>query len=182
LERAANATIQQPDKVVRGRKRLSAQARRLAAEHLDQTYGHKCKLCPSTERLELDHVNGDPSDNRLTNFRWLCKSCNLAARRLNRTAGLGECVGDNQIEDGVTSAEVSINREKEPAFRKWLFDRVMGRKPLYTEEAIYAGAEAVGCSPQTTRRYLAKAVSAAGNYTTVKVKAEHRTLKQVQFK
>jgi len=164
------------------RKRLSREARLYIGEYLDETYGHKCSLCPATERLELDHVNGDSSNNRLTNFRWLCKSCNLAARRLNRTARLAECVSDNQIEDGVTSAEVSINREKEPAFRKWLFDRVMDRKPLYTVDAIYAGAETVGCSPEATRRYLGKAISAAGPYTTVKVKAENRTLKQVVFK
>jgi hypothetical protein len=178
----APAPILQQDKAVSVRKRVSHQARQIIAEHLDQTDGHKCSLCRATGRLELDHINGDPSDNRLTNFRWLCKSCNLAARRLSRTTGLGECVSDNQIEDGVTSAEISINREKEPAYRKWLFERVNQRQPLYTDEAIYAGAEAIGCNPETTRRYLGKAVSAAGAYTTAKVKAENRTLKQIVFK
>jgi len=167
---------------VRGRKRVSPQSRQYVGEHLDQTYGHKCSVCPATDRLELDHVNGDPSDNRLANFQWLCKSCNLAARGLNRTARLGECGSDQQVEDGVASAEIEINREKEPAFRKWLFTRVSDRRPLYKDEAIYAGAETVGCSSQSTRRYLAKLVSAAGIYTTEKVRAENRTLKQIVFK
>jgi hypothetical protein len=180
LTAETNPISQLPDKTLRERKRLSAQARQLVAEYLDRTYGHKCSLCPATERLEQDHVNGDPSDNRLVNFRWLCKPCNLAARRLIPSAGEGE--RERQNEDQIASAEVSINRDKEPAWRKWLFARVSDNKPCYTEDAIYAGAEAVGCNPQTTRRYLGKVISSAGIYTTVKVSTENRTLKQVVFK
>ncbi len=172
--------IQPRDKTQRERKRLSAKARQLVAEYLDSVYGHKCTLCPATDRLEQDHVNGNRNDNRLTNFRWLCHTCNLAARRLIPSAGLDE--SERKLEDGLTSAEISINRDKEPAYRRWLFVRASDRRPLYVDEAINAGAETVGCSPLTTRRYLAKAVSKSGIYDLIPVRTENRTLKQVVFK
>ena len=51
---------------------------RLLQENLKQA---KCEMCGNTEwlgqpiPLELDHVSGDKSDNRLENLRLLCPNC-----------------------------------------------------------------------------------------------------------
>ena len=47
----------------------------------EQIFELKCSICESTTwldqpiPLELDHVNGDNKDNRLTNLRLLCPNC-----------------------------------------------------------------------------------------------------------
>ena len=35
----------------------------------------KCEVCEYTESLELHHINGDPTDNRLENLQILCPNC-----------------------------------------------------------------------------------------------------------
>ena len=35
----------------------------------------KCEICGYTENLELHHINGDPTDNRLENLQILCPNC-----------------------------------------------------------------------------------------------------------
>ena len=35
----------------------------------------KCELCGYTENLELHHINGQPTDNRLENLQILCPNC-----------------------------------------------------------------------------------------------------------
>ncbi len=45
-----------------------------------ETYPY-CMLCGATPeqgvRLEIDHINNDPSDNRMENLQVLCHSCNI---------------------------------------------------------------------------------------------------------
>ena len=36
----------------------------------------KCKLCGAKSDLMVDHVDGDESNGRKSNLRWLCRSCN----------------------------------------------------------------------------------------------------------
>lgn len=56
----------------------SSLLRRLIREGLKE---HRCEACQLTNweggpiPLELDHVNGDPADNRLENLRGLCPNC-----------------------------------------------------------------------------------------------------------
>jgi 5-methylcytosine-specific restriction endonuclease McrA len=48
---------------------------------------YRCVLCGATsqtDRLEIDHVNNDPSDDRRINLRILCQSCNLGKEALYR--------------------------------------------------------------------------------------------------
>lgn len=36
---------------------------------------HKCELCGYEENVELHHINGQPTDNRLENLQILCPNC-----------------------------------------------------------------------------------------------------------
>ena len=124
---------------------------------------------------EIDHINQDPGDNRPENLRGLCKSCNLRQRNLVSA----DSVKSESVTDYEASAEIQISQDAEPRFRRWLFERTGSRLPLYASEAIYGGAEFVGISPVTARRYLGKVTSPQGIYSVVTVKALNRTLKQV---
>ena len=68
------------------RKRTSPQARVVRAEYLDLAFGHVCEVpsCGCQVDLEQHHVDGDPSNNRLTNFRWRCKRHNVIESNMLR--------------------------------------------------------------------------------------------------
>ena len=84
---------------------------------------------------------------------------------------------------GTGSQEIEINQDAEPRYRAWLRERTRRTsKPLYMNEAVYGGAETIGISPITSRRYLSKATSPQGDYLLVAIKEGGRTLKQIVWK
>jgi formate dehydrogenase maturation protein FdhE len=36
-----------------------------------------CEHCGETNKLEIDHIDGNRSNNHLTNLQTLCKSCHI---------------------------------------------------------------------------------------------------------
>jgi len=42
-----------------------------------QLLGNKCSKCGSTTRLEIDHKDGNPTDNHIDNIHLLCKGCHI---------------------------------------------------------------------------------------------------------
>jgi hypothetical protein len=50
-------------------------------KYLIKTRGHKCEMCDITEwnnqpvMVIMDHINGDSTNNKLTNLRLLCSNC-----------------------------------------------------------------------------------------------------------
>ena len=50
---------------------------------------HSCKICGISDwqgqklTLEIDHINGDPKDNRLENVRLLCPNCHSQTPNCN---------------------------------------------------------------------------------------------------
>lgn len=54
-----------------------------------ETYPY-CMQCGATPeqgvRLEIDHINNDPSDNRMENLQVLCRSCNMGKFQAYRKA------------------------------------------------------------------------------------------------
>lgn len=57
-----------------------------------EKYGHKCILCGSKDRLEVDHKNGryDAKTDKVSDFQILCKSCNDKKReRCNKCRDSG---------------------------------------------------------------------------------------------
>lgn len=60
------------------------------------------------------------------------------------------------------SAEMKANSLFETDFREWIIGRVVAEGEVQKDDAVYSGAEVVGCSPLTTRRYLQKLTSSSG--------------------
>lgn len=66
LRRCRQHQLLQP---ARSEKRVIA---RLRAEIIRRD-GERCAVCGATERLEVHHHNGDPSNNRLSNAELRCR-------------------------------------------------------------------------------------------------------------
>lgn len=180
-------TVTHPRFVKGGKRRqLSPGMRRFLAEHLDDKRGHKCAMCgrecpipyfPFGQGciLEQDHIDGDISHNELSNFRWLCKPCNIAQRNRTRppahSARQGEKAGMSEAGElaGESSEEMRVNVEWRPRFQAWVADRILhsgSRGPLTVKEAIRSGAQHirnrsgnVHGSMVTTRRWLQEMTS-----------------------
>ena len=56
-------------------------ARRIAKDYLEEKFGHKCAICGNSEWLGkpilliADHIDGDPSNNNINNYRLICSNC-----------------------------------------------------------------------------------------------------------
>jgi hypothetical protein len=69
---------------------------------------------------------------------------------------------ERQLDVAHESPEMQVNREKEPLFRRTCIELVLRPRGLTVDEAVNEGAERVGISPVTARRYLKKMTSEAG--------------------
>lgn len=51
--------------------------------YMIEKFGHQCSICKLTEwqdkpiPLVMDHINGNPEDNSITNFRFVCGNCDM---------------------------------------------------------------------------------------------------------
>lgn len=56
-------------------------ARNIAKDWLEEHNGHKCEMCGNSEWLGkpilliADHIDGDPTNNNIHNFRLICSNC-----------------------------------------------------------------------------------------------------------
>lgn len=126
--------------------------------------GEMCRNCQirgTKETLVIDHVNNDNSDNRPENLQLLCRRCNFLKNSGKRPVdNVSVCV----CEERPLPPEMEKNRRTEPKFRQWLFGKVLASGKIAYEEALNAGAEYVGASTETVKRYLRKMTSSEGNY------------------
>lgn len=57
--------------------------RRLVKTYLEDKFGHKCSICGNTEwmgkpiPLVVDHIDGDPYNCKVDNFRLVCGNCDM---------------------------------------------------------------------------------------------------------
>ncbi len=72
---------------------------RLLKNYLLDIRGHKCEVCGITEwmgrpaPLELDHIDGDPTNNELHNLRLICPNCHAQTENYKgRNKGNGRFV------------------------------------------------------------------------------------------
>ena len=127
--------------------------------------GEYCKCCgklSSEGQLILDHIDNNPSNNSPENFQILCRACNFLK---NPRRPLDLCEN--------TESCLKTNRTKEPEFKAFVYAEMENAKSKETGFAISenylvnSGAEKVGLSPVTTKRYLDKMCSRAGKLERV---------------
>jgi len=71
-------------------------------------------------------------------------------------------------EDWPMPPEMKENRRMEPLFRQWFFKKMTEKNPRRLDEIINEGAEIIGASTETTKRYLRKMTSNEGMYVVIK--------------
>jgi hypothetical protein len=168
--------------------------------------GSKCVLCGASDKekeLVIDHIDENPMNWSPENLRLLCRSCNglefwrnmkqreppkndlshemtiiTPKRERARSMGMDGERNDNLLEQETTgSLELKINRDKEPAFRGWVMQKLIIDGRLSVRDAVNGGAEKIEISPLTARRYLQKMASSEGPLTIVSSKNEGRYVK-----
>ncbi|MEE8466759.1 MAG: HNH endonuclease [Dehalococcoidia bacterium] len=158
-------------------RRWAAKTRLLLIQLLVGRDGPGCQIChsgdtPLEDPIEIDHIDPDGPDEG-ANLRLLCKPCNLDRRRSPsnrlRDRGIIERERETSPTDQAKSAipyaegpaEMRASTWFETSYRAW----VINNSPMPKAEAINGGAEATGCSTETSARYLAKLTSLAGPLT-----------------
>ena len=118
--------------------------------------GEFCKNCNVSgeeKQLVIDHKDNDNSNNHRENRQFLCRPCNY---KKNPRRPVDECVSEDE------KSELIVNRIKEPQFRKFVAHEINERVRVPERELIDSGAEHIGMSPVTTKRYLNKMCSPEG--------------------
>jgi len=141
-----------------------------------------CGLIPTTRNtLDIDHIDRDKHNNEESNLRLLCRACNVARENKKRTRAAKRpsvqvCERENPstrvrkeaLPYSQGSPEMQASFLFELDFRKWILKYLEDNDWISRKEAVNAGAEAVGCSITTSRKYLEKLTSMLGPLTETK--------------
>ena len=184
-------------------RRWATNTRAWAYRYLAARDGEHCAIChasPTTRNgsttrntLDIDHIDGDPSNNHPDNLRLLCRQCNVAtSNSSNPRKGDSSdlCVCERERKEGKPgtriarkdadyregSSEMQANLLYEVRFRRWLMRKVTTEGSYDRSTAIAEGAELVGCSPATTARYITKLTSPSGPLMEMEDALYHRVL------
>ena len=123
-----------------------------------------CKFCirsPPEVNLVIDHKDNDNTNNNLNNLQLICRSCNY---KKNPRRPLDMCVNKKSSS---RFDSISINQEKEPKFREYVYKELQERERVSWDELVNSGAELVGVSIATTKKYIVKMVSKTGKLEKV---------------
>jgi len=146
---------------------MNSRKRKIAYPYLKNEFGAYCQMCQALEserELIIDHIDNNNRNNNPSNWQFLCYTCNYIKnpRLKERKEPLDVCGG---VYDSLyRETEITINREKEPKFRKYVELIVGEEKQVPQQDLINGGAEMFECSQKTTRRYLEKLTSSEGRY------------------
>jgi hypothetical protein len=134
----------------------------------------------------LDHKDNNPSNNDASNLQILCRAHNTfknprgpgkrgvrmrhildsltrtRVRESEKDREIETILGDRTASPLIRHAEMKKNIECEPKFRTWVEGMIRRHGRMKAVVLAEGGAEEVGCSQQTTRRYLDKMCSIAG--------------------
>ena len=119
-----------------------------------------CKVSGKEKQLVIDHKDNDNSNNQRKNRQFLCRPCNYIK---NPRRPVDECVSEDE-----NPTEISINRTKEPCFRKYAYQRMDEEGEIYESDLRDSGAEHCEVSSEATRKYLKKMSSSEGKFQRVR--------------
>jgi hypothetical protein len=138
---------------------------------------------PPKTKLDIDHIDGNFLHADPDNLGLLCNPCNNHMRRLcpadhkkkmleYRATVLLVCEREKMggstevtkclVDYNQGSAEMKASNYLEGKYREYVLNIIKARGSFPTKEAINSGAEHVGFSSVTARRYLEKLMSEAG--------------------
>lgn len=117
---------------------------------------HFCGKKPPECELVIDHKDNDNPNNELWNLQLLCRACNYK-KNPRRPFVQSVSVVKKTSEDSI-----SINSQKEPQFRNFVYAEIRERGQVLWETLVASGAEIVGISVETARKYLVKMTSEYG--------------------
>lgn len=80
--------------------------------------------------------------------------------------GICECKPNQQL-SYIFTTEITINKEKEPLFRKYVEDTIDKNGEWEKEDLINSGSETAGVSIITAERYLKKMCSSTGKFMII---------------
>lgn len=196
--------LKQKDDVKMTRWR-NKQTRAWAYKYLVLRDGEKCLLCGIDGKLEIDHADTDLHNDKPENLSLLCPVCNKKMRMLTIAGHLAEIAAarcsqsvcdrertynrteliKHDLDYSTGSLECKIANYCEIVFREYVINEINKHETIDKAEAINAGAEAAGCSPTTTARYLIKMTSKTGalyEYRDptgkIKITLKHRSAKK----
>ncbi len=107
-------------------------------------------------RLDIDHIDNNTFNNDLKNLQLLCHSCNVKKGFIQATEPF----------ERKASPEMVVGKIFEKKFRRWINGYYMENcnSKLQYDFVINSGAEEIGCSQETLKRYLGKMTSKNGFY------------------
>lgn len=152
--------------------------------------GERCQSCLKTPaeltknnslkplrllHLDIDHINENKDDDRLENLQLLCRRCNVRKnRQAQKRHAYSACVRERKegqpgtriirtiLDYGNAPVEMQANNLYELPFRQYALEQIATSGGSRKKDIIAGGAEIVGCSPTTTKRYIVKLTSPAG--------------------
>ena len=138
-------------------------------------YGAIIKVDGKTGVRPIRIVNSVPHltkwiNNHPDNLQLLCRRCNyLKNPRLSEREpfDMCECEPIQHVSFSYHTNEITINKEKEPLFRKYVEDTIDKNKEWEKEDLINSGSETVGVSIITAKRYFKKMCSSTGKFMLV---------------
>jgi len=141
--------------------RMNGQTRKKMYQYLCKRDGEYCRGCgvkSPKSQLVIDHKDNNNSNNQVDNFQLLCRRCNY---KKNPRRPVDVCVRESATQ---AISELEESRKKEPKFRKYIAHEINENEVALEEELINSGAEVIGISPVTAKRYMNKICSKAGIY------------------
>jgi len=146
--------------------RMNGKQSMMLHEALINKSGNVCQNCGALgelRQLVIDHIGNNNSNNNPENLQLLCRTCNYTK---DSRKSVDMCVRTSPSIS--QNSSLKINKEKEPKFRKWIMEElkssgaVDGTK-MSARYIINNGAEKIGMSQVTAKRYLEKMCSHAGS-------------------
>lgn len=95
----------------------------------------KCEICGYTESIELHHINGNPTDNRLENLQILCPNCHSKTNNYRSKNVKGRII---QNPENLILTEEEIEQRKierlakkcKKTVEQYLLDKEKGRRKI----------------------------------------------------